>query len=272
MRVVRKFVSLLLLCIVSSNVLAQRAFAAQCVTFTGIGDTISACYEQPGSPPSHPGGNPTLPLYRFPFATHIIDGDIGIICRAIWSTTSLSYANERRREYQTLDNLLGPRVRIVDQTACPIQSNPSPPPPHTSGLTNEQRVGILLRDQAQLPVPQLSVSPSHGIAGLPMRLVIDGIDTYTTTLLDATDGFSIQITLIPEVSVVWGDGVITKTDQHQLAHAYVRRGTFQLQVTVQWVAQWKATDGTAGELRGALQTAASVPNIAVDEAEAVLRQ
>lgn len=126
-----------------------------------------------------------------------------------------------------------------------------------------------------LPVPKPSIPPGYAITGKPAYLVTDGtVDPPSWT--NATPLGPLTVTAHGTYRVDWGDGSTTGPfsaegqpyPQGSIVHTYDVAGTATVTVTEQWTATW--TLGAAGGALQQLQTQAAIPNLRIQQLQAVL--
>lgn len=126
-----------------------------------------------------------------------------------------------------------------------------------------------------LPVPKPTIPPGYAITGKPAYLVTDGtVDPPSWT--NATPLGPLTVTAHGTYRVDWGDGSTTGPfsaegqpyPQGSIVHTYDVAGTATVTVTEQWTATW--TLGAAGGALQQLQTQAAIPDLRIQQLQAVL--
>ena len=144
----------------------------------------------------------------------------------------------------------------------------------------EDLAEIVWEDVVRLPAPSPAVRPNaDGIVAIPVYLEIDGPQTLDARFGPDEIGFDvvIEIDATSEYVVDWGDDTpLTRTTSQggpypdgDVKHQYPYKGTYDITVTQEWTATWRASTGASGTISGVLRTTGIVEDFVVSEIQAV---
>ena len=159
------------------------------------------------------------------------------------------------RDYAAQFGLTGPHAGLDPNHPCPVDR------PKLDQAAAQEITRRYVRSD-QLPRPQLSVPPGHGLAGLPAYLVTGHQLEHHLPAIDVDLGL-VQTTLTwtaqATMQVDWGDGTVTTHDRPgtawpdgQVTHTYTDAGAYTITVTDTWTVTYEI-DEVTGTLTETLQ-------------------
>jgi hypothetical protein len=254
------------------------------------GDLVTVCYQTsaPGTQNGgsgrvpHRGGGVATTWFYFQSITYELKDNNGKpngYCVGTFRTSKESFATLQTGIYH-LGVIFYRAIRVPHLTPCPISAPPRIPLPGAANPLNNASVTEAfqqeLRDAQQLSPPQLKISPSSAIPGLPVFMSISGAQNTTINLLREVAGHQVHVVLNSTYDIDWGDGTAFTTSSQggpfpngDVQHTYVDSNPYVIVVRQHWKGRWTSDDGRSGTIVGDPLTQASA-SITILDAEAIL--
>ncbi|MPZ89359.1 MAG: hypothetical protein GEU81_15085 [Nitriliruptorales bacterium] len=172
-----------------------------------------------------------------------------------------------------MDTGTGGVVSQLPEPFCPEPAAGAVPGP---ALPAPEEIALRFWEQVRLPAPEPHIAPGYAVTGKTAYLETGAQPNASFERVTPLGTLTIQASA--ELWVDWGEGEGPQGPyaslggpwpHGEITNVYAEAGTVDVTVTQQWSATW-ALAGATGTL-GGLSTTATIPDLAIEQLQAVLQ-